>query len=240
MTDTLPINNHKPYTYDFDDFMGDKDWTKMFTTKLMKTKTGNCHSLPYLYKILCEEIGAKDHLTMAPNHVYIKHLDEKGEWINVELTNSGFPSDQWIIKQMGITVDAIKSESYMHPLNQKESIAMTMFDLASGYEFQFGMDDFYLSAIDTALRYYPNCIPLLMSKANYYSDRGIKEQAKLQPNPTVLRILYIKQEVMYTKIDKLGYKDLPKESYEEWVMMVISLCLPMTMIISSKEPFMQL
>ena len=52
MIDTLPINNYKPYTYDFDDFMGEKDWTKMFITKLMKTKGGNCHSLPYYYKIL--------------------------------------------------------------------------------------------------------------------------------------------------------------------------------------------
>jgi hypothetical protein len=40
MTDSLPINDFKPFTYDFDDFMGEKDWTKMFTTKLIKTKSG--------------------------------------------------------------------------------------------------------------------------------------------------------------------------------------------------------
>jgi len=73
MKDSTAINGFRPYVYDFDDFMGDKDWTKQFVTKLMRTHTGNCHSLPYLYKILCEEIGAKASLVLGPNHVYIKH-----------------------------------------------------------------------------------------------------------------------------------------------------------------------
>jgi hypothetical protein len=65
MIDSLPINNFKPCTYDFDDFMGDKDFSKMFVTKLMRTKSGNCHSLPTYYKILCEEIGAKAWLAIS-------------------------------------------------------------------------------------------------------------------------------------------------------------------------------
>lgn len=78
MTDSISANKFTSYVYDFEDFSGKKDWTKMFTTKLMKTKSGNCHSLPYYYKILCEEIGASAHLALAPNHIYIKHVDENG------------------------------------------------------------------------------------------------------------------------------------------------------------------
>ena len=220
MTDSLPINNYKPCTYDFDDFMGEKDWTKMFTTKLMKTKSGNCHSLPYYYKILCEEIGATAHLTLAPNHIYIKHIDEKGQWANVELTNGGFPRDQWIIKQMAISVEAIKNEVYMKPLTEKESIALTMFDLASAYDYQFETDSFYLSIVETALLYFPKCIPLLMSKANYYGNAGIKEQKKDYPNSTVLKEMYDKQELAYKQISDLGYKHMPLELYEQWVQSV--------------------
>lgn len=220
MTDSLPINDFKPCTYDFEDFMGENDWTKMFTTKLMKTKSGNCHSLPYYYKILCEEIGASAHLTLAPNHIYIKHIDEKGQWTNVELTNGGFPRDQWIIKQMAISVESIKNEIYMKPLTDKESIALTMFDLASAYEFQFGVDSFYLSIIDTALIYFPNCIPLLMSKANYYSKTGMKEQEKNNPSQEVLKEMYDKQELVYAQINNLGHKDMPLELYEQWVQSV--------------------
>jgi hypothetical protein len=53
--DSTLIYEHTPYTYDFEDPLGKKDWTKMFVTKLLKTRKGNCHSLPYLYKILADD-----------------------------------------------------------------------------------------------------------------------------------------------------------------------------------------
>jgi hypothetical protein len=166
MTDTIQANGLRPFTYDFDDFTGAKDWSKQFVTKLLKTHSGNCHSLPFLYKILCEEIGANAYLALAPNHVYIKHQDEKGQWTNVELTNPGFPRDQWIIKEMAITVEAIKKNIYMTPLSQKQSIAFAMFDLACGYKSFYGYDRFVFNTATAALKYYPKCVPLMQLKAN--------------------------------------------------------------------------
>lgn len=217
MMDSLPINNYKPCTYDFDDFMGDKDFSKMFVTKLMRTRSGNCHSLPTYYKILCEEIGAKAYLALAPNHLYIKHIDEKGQWTNLELTNGGFPRDQWIIKEMAITVEAIKSGAYMTPLTEKESIAMTMFDLANGYKFKHGYDSFVLKVANTALQYFPKSIPLLMTKANYYKTVGTVEIKKVKPNKELLKSNYEIYKQTLVKIDNLGYKDMPPELYAEWV-----------------------
>jgi hypothetical protein len=217
ITDSLPINNFKPCTYDFDDFMGDKDWTKMFVTKLIKTKSGNCHSLPYYYKILCEEIGVKASLTLAPNHVYIKHIDEKGQWTNVELTNGGFPRDQWVIKQLAISVEAIKSGIYMNPLSQKESIAITMFDLASAYEFQFGNDDFVLQTTNAALNYFPNCIPLIMMKANCILAKIEAEKKKVNPNKVSINNNIALYKKTIGKIDILGHKDFPTKLYNDWV-----------------------
>ena len=49
---------HLPFKYDFEDFQGDNDWSKMFVTKLLATQTGQCHSMPLLYLILAEEINA--------------------------------------------------------------------------------------------------------------------------------------------------------------------------------------
>lgn len=217
MTESLPINNYKPYTYDFDDFMGDKDFTKMFVTKLINTKSGNCHSLPAFYKILCEEIGASASLALGPNHLYIKHIDEKGQWTNVELTNGGFPTDQWIIKEMAISVEALKSGSYMTPLTQKQSITMTMFDLVSAYKAQYGFDTFVLKAANTALSYFPKCIPLLMTKANYYRHIAEKEKKKNKPSLQLLKSNYALYTQTIAKIDALGYKEMPVEQYAEWV-----------------------
>lgn len=217
MTDTLPVNGMQPFTYDFDDFMGDKDWTIMFVTNLMKTKKGNCHSLPYFYKILCEEIGATASLALAPNHVYIKHVDEKGQWSNVELTSGGFPSDQWIIQQMAITVEAIKNESYMKPLTDKESIALCMFDLVSAYKFQFQNDDFVKVVTDTALKYFPSCIPLQMVRANYIKDKIEEERKKENPDVTYINLNVWTYKQITVTLDSLGDKEMPAEQYQQWV-----------------------
>lgn len=217
MNDSLPINNFKPCTYDFTDFMGDNDWTKMFVTKLMKTRNGNCHSLPLYYKILSEEIGAKAFLALAPNHLYIKHIDEKGQWTNVELTNGGFPRDQWLIKEMAISVEAIKNEVYMKPLTDKESIALCMFDLANAYRFQYGYDSTVLKIATTALNYFPKCIPLLQTKANCFRTFGIAEQQKQNPNKEITKKYYLAYQECIDKLNKLGFREEEPEYYEAWV-----------------------
>lgn len=66
MTDTVRvrfagkvISTHRPFTYDFEDFRGHEDHTKQFVTKLLATNTGQCHSMPLLYKLVADELGVK-------------------------------------------------------------------------------------------------------------------------------------------------------------------------------------
>jgi hypothetical protein len=217
LNDTIAANGFKPFTYDFEDLMGTKDWSKMFVTKLLREHSGNCHSLPYLYKILCEELGAKASLALAPNHIYIKHLDEKNQWTNVELTSGGFPRDQWIIKEMAITVEAIKKGIYMVPLSPKQSIAMTMFDLACGYKFRYGYDKFVLNTITTALKYFPKCVPLIQLKANCMLALYQQERKKNKPNTLFLESVISSHKKTVVSINQLGYKEMPKELYAEWI-----------------------
>lgn len=213
MADTIPANNLKPFTYDFDDFTGNKDWSKMFVTKLLRTHSGNCHSLPYLYKILCEEIGAKAYLAFAPNHCYIKHINENGQWTNVELTNPSFPQDQEIIKEMYVTVEEIKQNIYMQPLNERETIASTMRDLAEGYKAKYGYDKFFLNVVNTALKYYPKSMPLIQNKANCLLSMINAEKKKPHPNKEmILAYIRLHKQTMKT-VNELGYKDMPIELY---------------------------
>jgi len=217
MTDTIPANNFKPFTYDFDDFMGSKDWSKMFVTKLLKTHSGNCHSLPYLYKILCEEIGAKASLAFAPNHCYIKHINENGQWTNVELTNPSFPQDQWIIKEMYISVEEIKNNIYMVPLTEKESVANTMCDLAEGYKSKYGYDKFFLQVVSTALKYYPKSMSLIQHKANCLLTMIKNERNKKNPDTKLILADIEMHKQLIKTINAMGYKDMPTELYQEWV-----------------------
>ncbi len=215
MTDTVKENDFQPYSYDFDDFMGDKDWRSMFVTKLMQTRKGNCHSLPYFYKILCDEMNVEAFLAIAPNHVYIKHKDENRQWANIELTNGSFFRDQWMIEQMAVTVEAIKSEAYMNPLNETEMLAMCLFDLASGYQYNYGYDDFFLEVVEEGLKYFPNSIELHMNKANYYLD--LAENLKQNNHPLEAQRIFELYQKITLRINELGHQELPLELYEEWV-----------------------
>lgn len=84
------LNGNKAFVYDFEDFTGKKDFRKLFVTKVLKTHTGQCTSLPLYYKILCDELGGQSSLAFAPRHMYIKHIGEDGKWVNIELTNGHF------------------------------------------------------------------------------------------------------------------------------------------------------
>ena len=171
-TKPYSMNGNQPYTYDFEDFYGDKDYRSVFVTKLLETHKGQCRSLPMLYKILCDELQGESFLAMGPNHMYIKHLDEKGKWVNIELTNSNFSTDAWMISSMDISAESIRNGVYMKELSLRESVAYCVSSLASTYEHQYGYDDFVILCSDLTLKYYPTCIIALMNKANTYSTCG--------------------------------------------------------------------
>ncbi len=166
-TDTL---YHQPLVYDFDDIFGDKNWSQMFVTKLLTTGKGNCHSLPYLYKIIAEELNVQAHLALAPNHVYIKHQCKKAGWYNTELISASFPIDAWIMASGYVHLDAIRNGVYMKPLSEKESVAMCLVDLAMGFDRKYPNNDgeFVSKCCDLALEHFPDYINGLMLKAETY------------------------------------------------------------------------
>lgn len=217
MMEPSPYNDYTKYTYDFDDLMGDNDWTKMFVTKLLRTKSGNCNSLPYLYKILNDELGSKVYLALGPNHLYIKHKDNDNHWVNVELTNGSFPTDAWVISSLSINTDAIKSEIYMKPLTQKESVALCLFDLAEAYKFQYGLDDFVLQLCNTLIANFPKCIMAYMIKSDVYVKQreDLMKQTHNKRTKSVMELEKLAKE-QYKIEDDLGYQAEPAAHYEQW------------------------
>lgn len=217
MTDSIPENEFKPYRYDFDDFMGENNWKNMFVSKLISSRKGNCHSLPYFYKIICNEMKTDAFLAVAPNHLYIKHIDEHGNWANLELTSGGFFNDQSIIKEMNIPIESIKSEIYLTPLNEKEEIAICLFDLASGYKNLFGDDEVSLNIINSGLNIYPKSPNLLMLKANWYISKIKEEYFKIDRNNEKISMLEKEKNTCVNQLDRLGIRNVTTERYEDWV-----------------------
>lgn len=230
MTDTTfkvevgVIVEYLPFIYDFDDFFGEKDWSNMFVTKLLQSGSGNCHSLPYLYKILAEEISTTASLALAPNHIYIKHRSLKNGMYNTELTSASFPIDAWIMASGYIHLTAIQNGVYMKALNDKESISLCLIDLAEGYKRKTNNSDpdFILKCCDKALEYFPNYVNALILKAETIkSQRDQLTKSNINPTKEVKEQserMFKEMQSIYGKVHKLGYRQMPKQMYMDWLL----------------------
>ncbi|MDR7208837.1 hypothetical protein [Flavobacterium piscis] len=225
----LGKQTHLPFKYDFEDYMGVKDYSKMFVSKLLSTGSGQCHSLPLLYLILAEEIGAEAYLSLSPNHSYIRFPDDRGKWYNIELTNGMFSTESYISQSGYIKSEALQNKIYMENLSKKELLSKHFSDLAEGYIHKFGYDEFAQSVIDKALELYPNSISANMINANLATVRvkyvvkqlGIdisdgKEREKILNYPKAVELLKEMQK-QYAVIDNLGYENMPPEEYQKWL-----------------------
>lgn len=220
MCDTIPINindtiyKYSPFGYDFKDVFGHQTRENLFVSKLLETRKGNCRSLPYLYKILCEELGTEANLALAPNHVYIKHKNIKDGWYNTELTSGIFPIDAWIMASGFVHLDAITNGVYMKALNNKESIAVVLIDLAENYNTKFPNNDgtFILKCCETAIATYPNFATALILQAETH-----KKQLDKITDKTTFDIAFKKLEKEYGHIHKIGYRNMPENMYLNWL-----------------------
>ncbi|OMQ12263.1 hypothetical protein BXU01_05150 [[Flexibacter] sp. ATCC 35103] len=219
--DTIPLNindtiyQYIPFGYDFNDVFGHEYRENLFVSKLLETRKGNCRSLPYLYKILAEELGVDANLALAPNHVYIKHQSLKDGWYNTELTSGIFPVDAWIMASGFVHIDAIANGVYMKALNNNESIALILIDLADNYKAIFPDNDgsFILKCCETALKQYPNFATALILKAETQYNCIEKEKDKMKQIK-----LFKNLEKEYAYIHKTGYRNMPENMYIDWLM----------------------
>ena len=206
-----------PFQYNFDDALGCKELSSVFVSTLLASRKGNCRSLPYLYKILTEELGTKSYLALAPMHVYIKQRNKNIGWYNVELTSGQYPKDAFLISTGYISQDNIRSGLYMDTLSLRETVALCLMDLCSTYHKVMGeLSDpaFELNCCNKALEVKPNLLDGLLTKQRLhrmlwkrYENAGWTELAL--ENKT----LYNETNLKLTKLD---YRDVPQETFEKW------------------------
>ncbi|RNL90320.1 hypothetical protein ED312_06515 [Sinomicrobium pectinilyticum] len=220
MCDTVPFYLKerqyisKPFGYDFTDVFGHQSKESLFVSKLLTNHKGNCRSLPYLYKILAEELGVDANLALAPNHVYIKHKSERHGWYNTELTSGIFPIDAWIMASGFVHVDAITNGVYMKALDNKESIALLLVDLANNYNAIYPENDgtFVLKCAETAIKAYPHFGTALILRAETH-----KKQIEEEKDNQVASKRFTLLEKEYQHIHEIGYRNMPEQMYLNWL-----------------------
>ncbi len=207
------LNGNKAFEYDFEDPHGKEDQTKQFVTKLMQTHTGQCHSLPLLYKIIADEMRTEAYIAYAPLHSYIKHRDEIGEWVNVELTTGRVVADEFYISTYDVTTDDIRNRIYMDTISLHKTIADCLVSMAFGYKEIYGVEDpFLLECYNVVLKYYPDDINAL--KGVYAYTRAIDKRYYVNHDKRNLE--YVKTFIeIDRKLDSMHYKDMTPELYQE-------------------------
>lgn len=164
---TLGKEKHKAFKYDFEDFWGVDDYSKMFVSKLMNTGAGQCHSLPLLYLMLAEQIGAEAYLSFSPNHSYIRFPDDDGNIFSLELTNGMFSTNSFVLQSGYVKSEALLNKIYMQELSKQELLSQMYADLAGAYLHKYGYDEFIGEVLSRSLELYTNNINARMYKANY-------------------------------------------------------------------------
>ena len=233
ISDTLKIKpkgtertiTHLPIKYDLDDYKSEKNFDSHFVSKLMKSGSGQCYSMPLYYLVLAEKMGAKAHWAFSPQHTFIKIQEENGAWYNLELTCNAILSDAHYMNNSYIKAEAIRNRIYLEPLDKKEAVAHMLIELAGGYYEKFGLDDFYLNCAKTSSKYQKNQLDPLILQAAYESRLTMtlaklldapKPEIMLQKSPESYKH-FLKLQELNQQIDNLGYEELPNGIYERWL-----------------------
>ncbi len=213
-----PGNGYKPFTYDFEDFGGTEDMTKVFVTKLMRTHTGQCRNLPMYYKILADEIGAEAHITLAPQHFFIRHRDEAdpNKWVNVELTTQSLSREIFYIESFNISDESIRNKVYLYPLTDRETVAYLLSELSHGYLRKYNdYDDLMWLCAETSLEHYPQNITALTLKADI-TNMMLMEHLASNGHAMDARARMIDEQwyAIRDQIDGLGWSEMDDATYE--------------------------
>lgn len=98
-------------------------------------------------------------------------------------------------------------------------------ELARGYYKKYGMDDFFLKCVNTALEYSSNNVDALNLKANYETRLTLTLANLLNaPKPDDMKAKspeaykhYEAMQALYKQVDDLGYEELPDRVYADWL-----------------------
>lgn len=220
---TEKIITHYPVQYNLEDYRSEQDFTSHFITTLLATNKGQCYSMPLLYLIVAEKLGAEAYLSYAPKHSMVKIKDNKGRWYNLELTCRYIMSDNHYINSGLIKSQAIRSGLYLSPMNKKEVIASLMIQLGNYYSLKYGYDPFVIKCLHLAEKQMNVPVEAWKLEADYHnrlllSIMNLLQIHDIEQLKTSLPQAYARYEKLLDleqKIQASGYEELSPVLYQK-------------------------
>lgn len=121
--DSGPWNYNRAFGYDLADPFGQKLGNRQLSTYI-RTRKGNCVSMPTLFLIVADRMGLNVRLATAPLHMFVRYTDQAGAMSNLEATSGGHAArDAFYREKMPMSDRAIESGAYMRTLTKRETVA---------------------------------------------------------------------------------------------------------------------
>lgn len=208
-------NERRPFQYDLEDPFGRVIKNKLLSNYL-RSRKGNCVSMPLLFIFLGQRLGLDLSLAAAPNHLFVQWRDSDGKLYNLETTSgAGFTRDAWLRQQSPMTDIALKSGIYLRPMSKKEAIVAMAETLMAFYEKQ---NEPYRHAemAQFLLKYSPNDICALLNlfaatqeirRQEFVKKYPIANDTPINERPRLL-MLNDQLESIYDRAYGLGWRPL--------------------------------
>lgn len=181
LTDTLTFGQKQqlPFAYQIDDPFGMDNWSNSQVLHLLGSmeKKGNCFALVALFKIFSNRLNSEAYICTAPQHIYLQHRDEKGDFYNLELATKTYPSDGTLMTLTFTHKEAIMSGISLRRLKtDKQNIVLCLVNLGKSYEHKFGTreDDFMLKCAELALQHDSLNLNAMLLKQQVLEERVMK------------------------------------------------------------------
>lgn len=216
---------YRPLRYDLEDFWGERDPKNILVSKLLTSGEGQCRSMPLLYLMIAEELGAPAYLAFSPNHSYIKYRNANGRWVNFETTVGQRTTDAWLMASGHVNSMAVKNRIYLDTVGTRRIVAHLLAELSLHHTVAFGPDpEFTERCLRTGLAEYPQDIHAWLQLHNLRvaqartalcsAGNPPREQWAQQPE-IAKRVASV--EKSDELLQRLGFAEMPAEAYAAWL-----------------------
>lgn len=209
-----PWNDGKAFAYDLDDPDG-RDVTHKTLAYYLRTKRGNCVTMPILFLALAEKVGVEVTLTTAPKHLLIQFHDRvTGKTVNLEATSGANPQRvEWLRSQLPMTDKAIASGMYLKPLTRKQMVAVLAESVLQKLN-QDGKDEERIQVANALLEQYPQFDVALLNiydaSKRLLTERFLNRGADVENLPPADRVKFDRWleegQAAADKVRELGFQ----------------------------------
>ncbi len=220
-------NNYKPYRYDFDDPLGIANPENSRISHYLKTRTGDCVSMPMLVLILGERLWLDMSLSVAPLHLFVRLKDE-GRFYNFEATVGGLKADSSYVKELMITSQALENGIYLRSLGKKQAVTVMLTELARHYSEKGTLNSDFDKAFELTglmLEHDQKNIAAMIIRGNTWRNilhRDIEafKAKRIRMTPPIKKhfdALLARNLKWYEKAEALGWREPPKDYDERYL-----------------------